>query len=132
MIRKDLIEKELNHLSIEFYELQLNNDFIEKLFENYYVQELTEHFYDSGPEYDEDTRLSVNTWIEIYVEDVWNLTQEEVDAKAREYLEEISYRRNCKGRLYIGKDENLFIYFYGRDEELHRDLWWSFKKKTKE
>lgn len=138
-IRQDLIKKELERgctNDLTFQKLKPSNRFINKLFNHYYVVEHTEHFYDSELEYDNDAGqkydIEFNNWIDPYSEGIWGMSQSDVDKISRQHLKNtkkcgISYN----DRLYIAKKDNqIFIYYYGRDFA-QVDYWWIFEKRIK-
>lgn len=137
-IRQNLIEEELNRGFREpfnFKQLNPTSRFISWLFNHYYTQEFTEHFYDYegymrecvGESYD---RLTINNWIEVYGNGIWEQSQKDTDRISRERLKStkrisISY----KGRLFWAKEEDcIYIYYYGRDYA-YKDYWWIMKRK---
>lgn len=83
----------------------------------------------------EDERLSFSTSVELYRKGIWGSTQADVERMSKLYLRRLA-RVKCKHRLYlISKDDELILFYYGRDIALC-DMWWKFnhrrkKKKTK-
>lgn len=77
------------------------------------------------------TRIEFNNWIEPYFDGCWGMSQEYVDNIARETLKKEIKKSNVslKDRLYYSeKDEQIRIYFYGRDFT-YTDYWFIFMKR---
>lgn len=80
----------------------------------------------------ESTRISFNNWQEPYFNGNWGMSQEYVDSFGRDILKRIrNFPKSIKDRLYIAcKDDQVRIYFYGRDF-WEVDYWFVFKKRKK-
>ena len=142
-LRKDLIEKELEHdinKGFKFHYRKLSNRFISWLFRHYYIQELCENYYEyEFKEYPidsvdyENARSEFCNWQEPHFKGNWGATQESVDSMGQNVLKEIrdTFLLPIKDRLYYAKkDDVILIYFYGRDLWM-LDYWFIFKKRNK-
>lgn len=80
--------------------------------------------------YDEsDNRLETLNWIDNDLEKGW-INQQEVDILARNILRHIRKIGISKERLYIAyKDDEIKIYWYGRDLKDKCDHWMAFKRR---
>lgn len=79
----------------------------------------------------EPDRIEFNNWIEPYFKGSWGMTQERVDSIARDVLKKDIKKANVplKDRLfYAEKDNEIRIYFYGRDIQ-YCDYWFIFMEK---
>lgn len=81
----------------------------------------------------ETCRIEFNNWIEPYFQGNWVYTQEYVDYVAKDSLKKEIKKLNLplKDRLYYAeKDDQIRIYFYGRDV-MECDYWFIFMKRNK-
>lgn len=80
----------------------------------------------------EQTRITVNNWIEPYFKGNWDMSQEYVDSFGRSVLKHIrNFPKSIKNRLYFAKkDDQIRIYFYGRDF-WEVDYWFVFSKRKR-
>ena len=78
----------------------------------------------------ESKRIEFNNWIEVFGKGIWGMSQYRVDEAARDTLKEIKKSRvSLKDRIYYAeKDEQIRIYFYGRDF-MWADYWFIFMKR---
>ena len=148
-IRPDLIEKELTRVrdDLEWIPMKRpSNRSLDRLFRRYTIVELAEMWYDSEPDIDyehltreqqyplirayEERRIQFNNWIDIYGPGIWGTSQKEVDSLAKHYLKSIrNYPVKKKGRLFVGRDQQMmYIYWYGRDFA-GLDLWWTLTRR---
>ena len=133
-VRQDLIEKELSNdvkNGFEFHYQKLSNKFLDWLFRHYYTDEFYENFYDSEID-DEEERLILNNWQDLYCKGSWGMSQKNLDIYSKSTLKMIKkLPKSIKNRLYFAKKDNkIVIYFYGRDYWLS-DYWFILKKRNK-
>ena len=78
----------------------------------------------------ESKRIEFNNWIEVFGEGIWHMSQHRVDEAAKDTLTEIKKSgASLKDRLYYAKkDDQIRIYFYGRDF-MYTDYWFIFIKR---
>lgn len=79
-----------------------------------------------------ERRLTFSNWQDPYSEGFWEMSQKKVDKLAWVTLKSIQkFNVSKKDRLYVAcKDDEIRIYFYGRDfNEL--DYWFIFKKNRR-
>ena len=124
MIRKDLLEKELEWSGIKLKPKKFNRDEVYNLFKKYKNYGMTESSYCCSGE--------VNCcWQELIEEGVWLLTLEDVRNNIWsniKYFKHYIRSRKDGDRFYMYKDkEKCLIYIYARDTELQMDLniWFS-------
>lgn len=146
---RQLIREELQRFDTPNAEqLQLTQEYIEDLLSAHYCKELTEHWYDDSPneceECDKDDccscqvlkqhegsekQLRFNNWVDVYAEGVFSETKEQVDGRARCFLESILRDADKDGRLWLCQDDwLLYIYYYNRDRE-KEDYWFIFEPR---
>lgn len=106
---------------------KLSNRFIDWIFNHYSTIEFTINYFDSfgGNEHN----LDFCCWQEPYGRGINNLSQNQVDGKAKEYIKKIkkmnTYHRD---RIYYAlKGDYILIYWYGRDK-IAEDYWWVLRK----
>lgn len=77
-------------------------------------------------------RIKFNNWQEPYFKGNWDMSQKYVDLFGRDTLRRIrNFPKSIKNRLFIAyKDDQIRIYFYGRDF-WKVDYWFIFKKRKR-
>lgn len=80
----------------------------------------------------EETRIRFCNWQEPYFKGNWDMSQKYVDSLGKSVLENIrNFPKTIKDRVYIAeKDDQIRIYFYGRDF-WKKDYWFIFKKRKR-
>ena len=124
MIRKDLLEKELEWNGIKLKPKKFNRDEVYNLFKKYKYYGMTESSYCCRGEEN-------CCWQELVEEGNWSLTLEDVKNSIWSNIKYFKhYIRNRKDgdRFYMYKDKSVcLVYIYARDTELQMDLniWFS-------
>jgi hypothetical protein len=156
LIDKELIQDELQRdidNGFVFNYKKLSNRFLDWLFRHYYCVEQCDNFYDTEPfgynewkelqktsegraklsqayrDY-ESERIRLCNWQEPRFVGNWGLTQNTIDKWAKVDLKRTrDIADSNKNRIYFTqKDDEIRIYFYGRDM-LEHDQWFIFKRK---
>lgn len=80
----------------------------------------------------EETRIRFCNWQEPYFKGNWDMSQKYVDSLGKSVLKNIrNFPKTIKDRVYIAeKDDQIRIYFYGRDF-WKKDYWFIFKKRKR-
>lgn len=80
----------------------------------------------------EDTRMVFNNWQEPYFKGNCGMSQEYVDSVGRRIFARMrNFPKSIKNRLYIAKkDDQIRVYFYGRDL-WKADYWFIFMKRKR-
>lgn len=129
---EDCTEEEINDKDNHFTKY-----YIKEKYNKEYTREEAKRCYEIEKQlYEEyknsERRLTFNNWQDPYREGIWGMSQKEVDKLAYDTFKSIQkFNVSKKDRLYISyKDDEIRIYFYGRDfDEL--DYWFVFKKKDR-
>lgn len=133
-------DREPDYDELEFEKYMTYNSIREKRYHNYCsdgkdypVEELKKAYFNILKQRRdfEPYRIEINNWIELYYKGNWGMTQERVDSIARDVLKKDIKKANVplKDRLfYAEKDNEIRIYFYGRDIQ-YCDYWFIFMKK---
>lgn len=100
----------------------------------YPVEELKQAYFNilKQREEFEPKRIGLLSWVEPYFKGNWGMSQETVDNVARETLKKEIKKVPLKDRLYYAeKDDQIRIYFYGRDLRHCCDYWFIFIKRKR-
>ncbi len=159
LIKKELSRDEFTYmqcnLSNKFLDNLFNKYYCLEMFENYYDREpevedrlydmyidyIDNHNPDLKKYYDrvkqmysdfEEQRVESCSWQEPFFDGNWGMSQHYVDRTAYTTLKDIKRSHvSKKHRIYFAKKDNqIRIYFYGRDFSII-DYWFIFSKKKK-
>lgn len=80
----------------------------------------------------EETRIRFCNWQEPYFKGNWDMSQKYVDSLGKSVLKNIrNFPKTIKDRVYVAeKDDQIRIYFYGRDF-WKKDYWFIFTKRKR-